>query len=1342
MVDRTQQLIWTALPNGTTADRKSLRLSVLVSPRLVTTATPGEPLKLFPDFLDWAARVAAAKLAVRFNGNITEAVFETLPEVNVQRRLFDEKTFVRAHQFEDRQNTSVLTSPAVALAKDIAEIYGTMAVKCEDELPSRLSWFGLLEGIGGKGEPRAADVFRLLRSRRRERSPANRSPLNGTRSGRFALANAYNTPLSGLRTDTRLKAGPDDPREDVSWQTHDLVPLPDPSAFREAIDFHRIVSLLSHHPRLLRASGFRLDLLLPRDVFPRDVDDELELIVDWKKTNSVSTLPDIFPATRTVLHDNRFAPAPRPAGTPMVSDGYVLLGDSSLVEVDVNGSALKVRQFAINIANTDRRELEIGNQSLDGRDPVAPEPDRAGAPALRSGGIVLASDGTGYALEEAFDRSAKIQSQLATNQPIVLFQEDLLRGVRADVSTGGGAWRSLCRRVSTYRFLGDNSTLQVADEEGNVRLAASGSADGSEPDLLKVDAAILSWDGWSLTAPRPGRAIDPADKVGDPESLAPPGLPLEVDHVATARSLPSLRFGQSYQVRMRTVDLAGNARPLDENATTLNGVETPPTVYYRFEPVEAPNFALVGTPDLLPPVHGESLQVAAIRTFNGTEADNTVPTAEVASRHVVPPSGSQRMAELHGMLDTGGRLDPVSYNLLVARDGELATLAAHASEQRFPVAEAVFTLPFLPDPLSRVCRVRIAGYGDGSTETLEVPFYSPGSAWPDASSFRIAIGEGPRGSNFDPAQRILFVPLEKGEHVRVRLSHALERKDLALLGIYQWGIEHAKPDQQLALEQRAVEGRHWMLTPWRDLDLVHAVQKPLVRPAIESLVIGRTVGTTACAIGFATPVDSLSTEKLDLSGHWLDPVDDVTEPLPRWHIGGSHAAELKLARLEAPGRSPPGHRVFLKDEVAHTFPDTRYRRVGYTLAATTRFAQFMPEALREPTHAADLIVTSDEVIGFVPNSAPPPAPDIVYVVPTFGWTRVTDGNEQRSYRDGGGLRVYLRRPWLVTGAMEMLGVILPPAGMPAAEVDTKLGGFVTRWGGDPTAENNSLADGSPARSRFPAAVYQGPIAPDRLDPIFPKSEGELPAAQLPVTQLPMPGTPADVRVEVAPHLVGFDAERQLWFADIVLDPGLSYMPFIRLALARYQPISAPGAHLSPSAIAEIVQLTNDRLATLVRKDSLHYRVGLFGIPFVGVFQTFGARRRQARSQIEVLVERLEKAADEDFGWEPLQGAQVVKVSQRQRTKVVSRKLTASAETLRQQRDFLQLTTSGNLLSGLLMPEIASYDVILPRAAKDGERFRLVIAEREPRPTDRDEATGNNGAREYRIVYLEMFALQT
>ncbi|MCE3543529.1 hypothetical protein LXJ56_25450, partial [Escherichia coli] len=116
--------------------------------------------------------------------------------------------------------------------------------------------------------------------------------------------------------------------------------------------------------------------------------------------------------------------------------------------------------------------------------------------------------------------------------------------------------------------------------------------------------------------------------------------------------------------------------------------------------------------------------------------------------------------------------------------------------------------------------------------------------------------------------------------------------------------------------------------PWRDLDLVHAVQKPLVRPAIQSLVIVRAIGKTACAIGFATPVDSLSTEKLDLSGHWLDPVDDVTEPLPRWHVGGGHAAELKRARLEAPGRSPPGHRVFLKDEVAHIFPDTRYRRVG------------------------------------------------------------------------------------------------------------------------------------------------------------------------------------------------------------------------------------------------------------------------------------------------------------------------------------------------------------------------------------------------------------------------------
>ena len=92
---RTQQLIWTPLPNGSTVDRKHLRLSVLVSPRLVTDGGADEPLKQFPDFLNWAHRVSRTKFVVHFAGMAMEAKFEVQPDPAVYARLFDQTTLVR-----------------------------------------------------------------------------------------------------------------------------------------------------------------------------------------------------------------------------------------------------------------------------------------------------------------------------------------------------------------------------------------------------------------------------------------------------------------------------------------------------------------------------------------------------------------------------------------------------------------------------------------------------------------------------------------------------------------------------------------------------------------------------------------------------------------------------------------------------------------------------------------------------------------------------------------------------------------------------------------------------------------------------------------------------------------------------------------------------------------------------------------------------------------------------------------------------------------------------------------------------------------------------------------------
>ena len=70
------------------------------------------------------------------------------------------------------------------------------------------------------------------------------------------------------------------------------------------------------------------------------------------------------------------------------------------------------------------------------------------------------------------------------------------------------------------------------------------------------------------------------------------------------------------------------------------------------------------------------------------------------------------------------------------------------------------------------------------------------------------------------------------------------------------------------------------------------------------------------------------------------------------------------------------------------------------------------------------------------------------------------------------------------------------------------------------------------------------------------------------------------KVSVAGHEVYFDTDRMLWYSDIEIDNGDSYYPFVRLALARYQPHSLAGAHLSRIVVADFMQLAPDRTAVL------------------------------------------------------------------------------------------------------------------------------------------------------------------
>ena len=113
--------------------------------------------------------------------------------------------------------------------------------------------------------------------------------------------------------------------------------------------------------------------------------------------------------------------------------------------------------------------------------------------------------------------------------------------------------------------------------------------------------------------------------------------------------------------------------------------------------------------------------------------------------------------------------------------------------------------------------------------------------------------------------------------------------------------------------------------------------------------------------------------------------------------------------------------------------------------------------------------------------------------------------------------------------------------------------------------------------------------------------------------------------------VGYDSDRRLWYCDIELINADTYAPFVRLALARYQPRSIPGAELSQVALADFAQLTPDRSVSLTvdPADPRRARLVVAGLAPSG----------PTSSHFTVEVEERRPDMSTDLGWRPAAPAQ-------------------------------------------------------------------------------------------------------
>lgn len=1254
----TQTLLWTACPNGV-ADGK-MRLSVTVSPRIEGN-NPSSTLNDFPDMLAWPkANVSFAvmveylkpfRLGQRLIGHevrekLSATIIGPARDMNLWTGVFGDGTQVPVDSYTFYNVAGVpLRSYSMSALHNYTLNSHLNLLVASPQSPPTLSQaigpttFGPLHTIVPLVPYLQTVVQNTKIQTQQQLTPTQvqqaqklhsfirswRTPIH--KNGKF-----IHPPVTSFRFSLARNLSSQQQLIQQGFLAESLLfrrlapPTPPPAPQPPRPDFHNIVASMGQYPALARRTGLTFDLEIP---LPNPLPSSylggisVWVVPTWTPAQASITTVNITPKTAVHLTAQTFQAAPSNPTASDLLDGWLTLGDTGafqLVEFDVDGATLSQAAYAATL------------QHNPDADPTPPPLRGMGLGIARANrSIVLAAQTNTSAAHNAAIGDPTKQSD--PTRGIRLYAEDITRGYRVDVNhqpagSSTGTWYSLFQRVGTYQFLTSNMKTQFSDE-GWVGFSATQDSGATD---LSIHELVFRWKGWSLAAPRPGSAVandgtvakasdgSPADTTQTMPSINSP-YKVQVGFTPKPGSLPRLRFGDTYKMRARAVDLAGNSPALSSDSSGIKNAETVPLTYRRYDPVISP-ITLARTAM----GSGESHDRLVIRaTYDPTSDTYSIPTA--AERYLLPPHTAPADAEELGMFDAsaGGRVivNPAAYSTIVGHEGTLQDGDQGAS----------FSTPYLPDPLAKGATL----FGLPHTPTTYQPVLY-GGVWPDIQSVRLVLQptSAPPAGHTLPALHlpnalpfsVLPTPittgmvaalLQPGEQADIRLSSALDAATLNKMAIWAHLLPRLRGGRNAALlAQWAAAGGFYAITPYRSLRLTYAVQVPLVPDGTSqlhysSLRVARYLGATKALLIGAVDIHGPSTSTFQVVAAWTDPIDDITQSMP----GTRDHSAIPIKKNLTPDLtqvllSPIEHfpAAIVRQQDAQEFGDTKAHTVSYSGVATTRYPECFPDGttpLTRPCAAMTVVV---------PSSARPTPPRIRYAIPTMEWTTQQSVTTTKlpitttklpittSTRAGNSLRVYLDRPWYSSGDGELLGVVYyPPQALSGGSILTRLSlivppdqlrPLVTQWGADPvhggvpTSAPNVQPDVYIDRSNYrtvpsyPSTVQAVSIAQTAGNFV---GTATVPTgavlANLALDEMEGHSDSASLNVAVAPYAVAFDPTRQLWYADIQLNIGSAQMPFVRLALVRYQPNSIPGVEVSRVVLADIIQLLPDRTATLM-----------------------------------------------------------------------------------------------------------------------------------------------------------------
>ncbi len=1122
------EITWVCCP-AAVADG-SLRVAVVVVPRLEPDGDEGE-LGSFAALADWPSRIAGLRWAVSFLGGPADVASSTVgdpPDSNLWRAVFPAPTPVRTMGTDAaRIDRPILSYPAAEVAALVREGYAAAAVAETGDRPATAA-----DALGTAFSLGPLETFRTRLAR------------DGNAPGSGAVARAYAFQQSAARVS-------DDP------------PAPPPT-----LDFHQVLTLLGDHPLLLRRLGLVIDLTVPL----AGVDTSVTGIQVSVAFGLPADLAHHLPTTALVVSPGGIDVRVRPR-----DDG-----------------------FAAGVWPVDRPEYQL--ESLDVDDAVrqgvavasgeATRPD-AGPPALRVDGIALVQTGRARALQQQLVDVRERRNAATSTGPgdaAVLDAEDLFRGFRVDVHDDAtGVFRSLHARRIRYQVdgFGDLPSADAfVEDEGFSQESPTGDSE------LHVSERLVTWRGWSLSAPRPDgtRRVERPVPTGDP-SITLASLHTHLVCEVRPGTLPRLRFGHSYRFRLRTVDLAGASIPLDGAPATATAELT----FLRYEPVLPPTAVSAGASAAF----GAGETVARLVIRDPAVVDGIIPlddTPPPSERLLLPPRSTISLAEQHGLFDDAlGNADPG------VRTARRALLPRIEQQLDFPVGD---TVPYLADPQAvGVAVTGLPGMADRAALRIDFPGDSPDALAPlrlrlETSGRFVLPGQPTSAATYDEASHTLRVFLAAGDRRTVRVSTVLRDPDL--MALMQDAGSRLDGAERTALESRVRDSQLTMVTPYAEIELVHATSIPVVSDFTSAVTPRRGAGESTAGLSTTVAVDPRTVDAVEMRATWPEEVDQGPDGLPATITRSATVFSYRLppdadVTLPAITGDAAGRHQLTLDSDALTLPrhelgTTGHRIVTYRPTSTTRFTDCYPagsvrvaegaaadvailSTVPPPPPAVSDVVPSQIVspqseeladpdsLGFVTADAPPPDE----LPAKAGWTKATQ------VRAGGGIRVYLDRPWFVSGSGEILGVVL---GDPSLSIQPVPGATAGNWA---YAENNPVP-------HWISQVGQDPI---RLTPgVQPLTAADFLNVGQTGALSALPDA-ADAGIQLPVTLLGFRPQFETasgrWYVDIQVNADKAYMPFFRLAVVRYQPMSLNEAiSVSRVTTLDVIQPLPTRQLTVIR----------------------------------------------------------------------------------------------------------------------------------------------------------------